>query len=129
MNTRLLALVTGAMMFAAFGQVHAADDTQKTAEQCLMCHGPTFEALQEKTKDWKDEFGDPVQPHVYMDDKAAKPHQGRKILPDCVACHGQHPMPMPPKDYKFKTPSFSTCFGCHHMENFQKCSSGGCHEK
>ena len=60
--------------------------------------------------------------------KAAKAHEGAKLLPDCVGCHGQHPLP-PQKDYKFKEPTVSPCYGCHHMENFQRCSASGCHEK
>ena len=35
----------------------------------------------------------------------------------------------PQKGEKHKQPTFSTCYGCHHMENFQKCSSSGCHEE
>ncbi len=91
-----------------------------------MCHGPSFDDLRAKTKDWKDEFDDPVQPHVYLDSKAAKPHQGEKVLPDYSQCHGVHPIP-PQKGFNHKQASFSTCYGCHHMENFQKCSDSGCH--
>ncbi len=97
-------------------------------EQCLMCHGGSFDALREKTKDWKDEFGDAVQPHQYVDDKTANPHQGAKTFMECTGCHEAHAIPPKPGE-KPGQATFSSCYGCHHMENFQKCSDAGCHEK
>lgn len=116
------AFLLTALVFA--GASYAA----MTPQDCLQCHGP-FEALQKKTENWTDEFGDKVQPHVYLDDKVANPHQGAKVPPNCTGCHEEHPLP-PPANYKPAVPtSFSMCYGCHHMENFQKCGDAGCHEK
>lgn len=120
-----LALAFGVLCTPA-GAADAEDATQTQAKQCLACHGGSLEALQAKTKDYKDEFGDPVQPHVYIDGKSSKPHQGAKVLPDCVGCHGKHPIPRP-KDYQPKKPTFDSCYGCHHIEKFTKCSE--CHDK
>lgn len=86
------AFLLTALVFA--GASYAA----MTPQDCLQCHGP-FEALQKKTENWTDEFGDKVQPHVYLDDKAANPHQGAKVPPNCTGCHEEHPLP-PPGDYK-----------------------------
>ncbi|WP_417204008.1 cytochrome c3 family protein [Sutterella wadsworthensis] len=49
-------------------------------------------------------------------------------MPECTGCHQAHPIPVP-KDFKPEPASLSMCYGCHHMENFQKCSDAGCHEK
>ena len=70
----------------------------------------------------------PVQPHQYLDPNAANPHAGAKVVPECTGCHQAHPIPVP-KDFKPEPASLSMCYGCHHMENFQKCSDAGCHEK
>ncbi|MCI5851798.1 MAG: cytochrome c3 family protein [Sutterellaceae bacterium] len=123
--------VIAAMLLAAAGLFalpsFAADPAPGSPEYCLQCHGP-YDKLREQTKDWKDEFGDKIQPHQYMDPTAGKPHEARKLPPDCKECHGIHSIP-PKKGEKHKQPTFSTCYGCHHMENFQKCSSSGCHEE
>jgi len=127
MKTVFNLVCTGLLLLSACAMAEE-DPSQKQAEECLMCHGGSFEALAAKTKDWKDEFGDQIQPHVYIDGKAAKAHEGRKVLPDCVGCHGKHPVPKP-ADYKMKEPTLSTCYGCHHTENFTRCSTSGCHGK
>ena len=129
MKKLMMTVLTGALMTAAALSAYGADadPTQAQGEMCLACHG-SCDALADKTKNWKNEYGEVVQPHTYIDGKAAKAHEGAKLLPDCVGCHGQHPIP-PQKDYKFKEPTVSPCYGCHHMENFQRCSASGCHEK
>lgn len=127
MKTMIAAALLGAFLgFSALPSL-AADAGNVTADQCLQCHGP-YDTLRAQTKDWKDEFGDQIQPHQYMDPDNAMPHEGKKLAPDCKACHGVHALP-PKKGEKKKEPTFSSCYGCHHMENFQKCSSSGCHEK
>ncbi len=120
------ALLLGAAVSFSSLPASAADASGPTAEECLQCHGP-YDKLRESTKNWKDEFGDQIQPHQYMDPDNALPHQGKKLAPDCKSCHGVHPIP-PKPGFKMKEPSFSSCYGCHHMENFQKCGSSGCHE-
>lgn len=129
MKLTMIAAAAAAAAALAFASlpVLAEEAGEGSAPQCLGCHGP-YEKVRELTKDWKDEFGDPVQPHQYMDAKAAKPHAARKIAPDCKMCHGTHPIP-PTKGMTMKKPTLNSCYGCHHMENFQKCSSSGCHEK
>lgn len=128
----MLGAVCLVLAMAAFGTspaVRAAEtgSTASSAEQCLACHGP-FDKLAEKTKDWKDEFGDPVNPHVWIDKDAAKPHNARQMPPDCLKCHEAHPIP-PKADWKPKQkPDVSYCYGCHHMETFEPCGQSGCHE-
>lgn len=128
-TTSIITLAAAAavlMMLSPAPEVQAAE-TMKP-EQCLMCHGGSFDALREQTKNWKDEFGSPVQPHQYLDPNAANPHAGAKVVPECTGCHQAHPIPVP-KDFKPEPASLSMCYGCHHMENFQKCNDAGCHEK
>ena len=62
-TTSIITLAAAAavlMMLSPAPEVQAAE-TMKP-EQCLMCHGGSFDALREQTKNWKDEFGSPVQP-------------------------------------------------------------------
>lgn len=127
-KTPLLALALSCAVMALSAPPEACAAEKVTSEQCLMCHGGSFDALREQTKNWKDEFDTPVQPHQYLDPNAANPHAGAKVVPDCTGCHEAHPFPIP-KDYKPKEATLSMCYGCHHMENFQKCSDAGCHEK
>ncbi len=99
-TTSIITLAAAAavlMMLSPAPEVQAAE-TMKP-EQCLMCHGGSFDALREQTKNWKDEFGSPVQPHQYLDPNAANPHAGAKVVPDCTGCHQAHPIPVP-KDFK-----------------------------
>lgn len=125
MKTLLLSLLAGSIALMSAG-AHAADPAaiQQDAQKCLMCHG-SFDAIRDKSKNWKDEFDQPVNPHQYIDGKNAKPHAAGKVLPDCKGCHGEHPLP-PPKGYQHKKPTVSTCYGCHHEENFTPC--GKCHD-
>lgn len=123
-----LATVAAAVMVLSGVSMNASAADAPTSAQCLMCHGGSFDALREKTKDWKDEFDSPVQPHQYLDPKSANPHKGEKVVPECTNCHQAHPFPLP-KDTKPEPATLSSCYGCHHMENFQKCSDAGCHEK
>ena len=95
-TTSIITLAAAAavlMMLSPAPEVQAAE-TMKP-EQCLMCHGGSFDALREQTKNWKDEFGSPVQPHQYLDPNAANPHAGAKVVPDCTGCHQAHPIPVP----------------------------------
>lgn len=127
-KTPLLALAAVAAVMALCGAPAASAADKSGPEQCLMCHGGSFDALREQTKNWKDEFDTPVQPHQYFDPNVANPHAGEKIVPECTGCHKAHPFPLP-KDFKPEPASLSMCFGCHHMENFQNCHDAGCHEK
>ena len=84
-TTSIITLAAAAavlMMLSPAPEVQAAE-TMKP-EQCLMCHGGSFDALREQTKNWKDEFGSPVQPHQYLDPNAANPHAGK----GCAGLHG-----------------------------------------
>ena len=86
---------------------------------------PKPESLAAQTKNYKAPSGETVNPHVYIDKLAANPHKS-KVLPDCLKCHTDHGIP--PDKSKIKPANVDYCYGCHHMENFQKCSSSGCHE-
>ncbi len=124
-STAVVAALAGLVL--ACGSLSPAFAADKfTSDQCLMCHGGNFDALREKTKNHADEFGDVIQPHQYLDPQSAKPHEGAKVVPECTGCHEQHAIP--PKG-KPAQASLSTCYGCHHMENFQKCDSAGCHDE
>ncbi|MCL2879879.1 MAG: cytochrome c3 family protein [Treponema sp.] len=96
--------------------------TPKSAE-CLFCHGGSFAELAKTTVDYVDEWGDPVNPHTYVDENKANPHQADKVVPDCLKCHKEHDLPQP------TTPmapvKLSYCFSCHHQETFEVCSD--CH--
>ena len=103
----------------------AAASAAPKPEECLKCHGGTLESLAAQTKNYKAPSGETVNPHVYIDKLAANPHKS-KVLPDCLKCHTDHGIP--PDKSKIKPANVDYCYGCHHMENFQKCSSSGCHE-
>lgn len=103
----------------------AAASAAPKPEECLKCHGGTLESLAAQTKNYKAPSGETVNPHVYIDKLAANPHKS-KVLPDCLKCHTDHGIP--PDKSKIKPANVDYCYGCHHQENFQKCSSSGCHE-
>lgn len=88
-------------------------------EQCLACHGPTFDDLIKKNVQAQSDSG-PVNPHVWI------PHAGgdEKNFTECIECHSQHPMP-PKPGYKDSNASLEPCFACHHNYQLKKCSS--CH--
>ena len=66
-------------------------------EQCLACHGPTFDDLIKKNVQAQSDSG-PVNPHVWI----------------------------PPKPgYKDTSASLEPCYACHHNYQLKKCSS--CH--
>lgn len=94
-------------------------------EECLSCHGGTLEKLAGLTAGYKTPAGDAVNPHTWLDPAAKKPHESRK-LPECLKCHEAHPLP-PKSGYKPKKATVDNCYGCHHMETFESCSSQGCH--
>lgn len=88
-------------------------------EQCLACHGPTFDDLIKKNVQAQSDSG-PVNPHVWI------PHAGgdEKNFSECIECHSQHPMP-PKPGYKDTSASLEPCYACHHNYQLKKCSS--CH--
>lgn len=130
LSARLSALAAALLLGGLGSSMAVAAPAAQTADPqaCLACHGGSLEALADKTKDYKDEWGDPVNPHVYIDRSAKNPHQGKKILPECTKCHEAHPVP-PKPGMKVKTADVSYCFGCHHMETFEPCGQAGCHDK
>lgn len=88
-------------------------------EQCLACHGPTFDDLIKKNVQAPSDSG-PVNPHVWI------PHAGgpEKVATECIDCHAQHSMPPKPR-YKDTSASLEPCYACHHNYQLKKCSS--CH--
>ena len=60
-------------------------------EQCLACHGPTFDDLIKKNVQAQSDSG-PVNPHVWI------PHAGgdEKNFSECIECHSQHPCHLNP---------------------------------
>lgn len=88
-------------------------------EQCLACHGPTFDDLIKKNVQAQSDSG-PVNPHVWI------PHVGgpEKAATECIDCHAQHSMP-PKPGYKDTSASLEPCYACHHNYQLKKCSS--CH--
>ncbi|MDL2306960.1 cytochrome c3 family protein [Desulfovibrio sp. OttesenSCG-928-C06] len=101
-----------------------ADDEAAVIEECLSCHGP-FEDLMEATKDYQDEWGEKVNPHMYVDITQKNPHQSTKIVP-CIKCHEAHPVP-PEGDMAIKKANLKYCYNCHHDETFELCSN--CHKE
>lgn len=86
---------------------------------CLACHGP-FDDLAAATSDYKAPSGETISPHRYV------PHDQDQEIPECTLCHTPHPIP-PDPNYKPKNPpKVDWCYAtCHHMNDFQPCSS--CH--
>lgn len=109
------------LMGAVFSlSCYAQDASRMTKEQCLACHGGSFDAL--VNKDFQIEaVPKPINPHLYI------PHDGStKDFFDCLLCHQQHKIP-PEKGWHDRSAGLDPCFGCHHTEEFQKCSE--CHDK
>lgn len=123
------ALVLSALILSVpgAGAAEAEVSADETTATCLACHGGSLEALAEKTKDYKDDWGDPVNPHVGVDKTLANPHAS-KTPPACTNCHEAHPVP-PQPGMKVKKADVTWCYGCHHMETFEPCGQSGCHEK
>lgn len=96
--------------------------TDKSAE-CLFCHEFQFSELAKLTADWADPWGDPVNPHTYVDEDKADPHHGDKIVPDCLKCHKEHELPAPTS--KVADAKLNYCYSCHHEQTFEVCSD--CH--
>ena len=119
----LLFLLTA---FIAIGSA-SAEPTPMKAEQCLGCHGGSLEKLAEMTPYIKNDWDEVVQPHIYIDEYAGKPHQ-TKMLPDCLRCHTAHSFPPVKTDTKSKA-DLSYCYGCHHTETFDSCTQSGCHRE
>ena len=91
---------------------------------CLFCHGPTYEDLREKTKDYVYN-GEKLQPHTYLDMSKKKPHDSTNPI-DCLQCHVEHEMPAPTGPVK--KPTLDYCINCHHTGNtgpIEACSD--CH--
>ena len=125
---RNLTVKLTALLLSAFvsGSVLADSDTMPP-ENCLGCHGGSLEQLAENTPLIKNEWDEVVQPHLYIDPSAAKPHEST-VLPECLKCHVKHDFPPAPKAEAARA-DYTYCYGCHHMETFQRCSSSGCHEE
>jgi predicted CXXCH cytochrome family protein len=84
---------------------------------CLSCHGP-FEAIAEKTKDFKAETGENANPHVFV------PHTSKKIV-SCTECHEAHELPTSSSTVIAKA-NLEYCFSCHHQKDFTPCAE--CHK-
>lgn len=81
----LPALLSFFLAGAVFAQ-NAPEAMKK--EQCLACHGPTFDELIKKNVQAQSDSG-PVNPHVWI------PHAGglEKAATECIDCHAQHSIP------------------------------------
>lgn len=111
----VLILLTSTIIYPSFSQ----EQKTLTKEQCLACHGPTFEDLIKRNVQVSSDSG-PVNPHVWI------PHQGgnEKNAIECIDCHTQHPMP-PKPGFKDTNANLEPCYACHHNYQLKKCSS--CH--
>ena len=112
----LPALLSFFLAGAVFAQ-NAPEAMKK--EQCLACHGPTFDELIKKNVQAQSDSG-PVNPHVWI------PHAGgpEKAATECIDCHAQHSIP-PKPGYKDTSASLEPYYACHHNYQLKKCSS--CH--
>jgi len=90
---------------------------------CLFCHDHSFQNLAKRTVNYKDRWGDPVNPHVYVDETKGDPHNARLVVPDCLRCHQQHTLPSPTS--AMPTVRLNYCYSCHHEESFEACTD--CH--
>ena len=97
--------------------------TAKSGE-CLFCHNFFYSEVAKLTADYKDRWGDSVNPHVYVDEQKADPHNAGQIVPDCLKCHREHALPAP-TEAVFKPTRLNYCYSCHHEETFEACSN--CH--
>ncbi len=110
-----LVSATDAYMQEAASQAEDSD----VAEKCLACHGP-YDKLAEATSDYVAESGETVTPHMYV------PHAEKQDIPACTECHVPHEIPLDDKTEVVKPDNLNYCYqSCHHMRNFQTCSS--CH--
>ncbi len=108
-----------ALLLAGFVSFPLQSAETLTKEQCLGCHGPTFDDLIAKNVQAQSDSG-VVNPHKWI------PHAGdeEKNATECTECHQQHAFP-PPKGYKDEMASLEPCYSCHHNYQFKKCSE--CH--
>ena len=100
------------------------------SQACLICHEFTFQNLSYLTVDYVDGWGQPVNPHVYVDTNrgmthANNAHNGKLIVPDCTRCHVAHSMPAPTAAQLAVKGKLTFCYSCHHEENWEACSD--CH--
>jgi nitrate/TMAO reductase-like tetraheme cytochrome c subunit len=94
-------------------------ESGKVAAKCLACHGP-YDKLAETTTDFKAKSGETVTPHMYV------PHAEKTDIPACTECHTPHEIPLGDKSEVVKPDNLDYCYhSCHHMQNFQTCST--CH--
>lgn len=118
MNFRLviLSLIAG-VSFISIANAQEASVPTLTKEQCLACHGPTFDDLNKKNVQAPSDSG-PVNPHVWI------PHAGGpdKNFINCTDCHTQHEIP-PKPGHKDSGASLEPCYACHHNFELKKCSS------
>ena len=116
-----LALVAVPVLAAERGKNKAkpaATEKSPTAA-CLDCHGP-FDKLASAPPNFVSQSGETVNPHRYV------PHDLKEI-PECVGCHKPHSAdPTKSELDALPKPNITTCFSCHHAENFKSCKS--CHK-
>ncbi len=111
----ILCLVFGTLGLAT---QQAAKPEKMNKDQCLACHGP-FEKVIALNLKFKVSEEETVNPHKYV------PHDG-KDAPECTECHTPHAIPPPEKAQIIRPNNVDFCYeGCHHMKNFQPCTT--CH--
>ena len=130
---RFIALILVPAAFFAVGTASGADapavesaSPAMSADMCLGCHGGDLKTLAEMTPVIKNEWDEIVQPHIYIDPAAGKPHASN-VLPQCLECHTAHPFP-PEEKAKRQKADYTYCYTCHHMETFEPCGKSGCHD-
>ena len=92
---------------------------------CLMCHYLSYAELSKHTVDYRDRWGEKVNPHIYVDEARSNPHHERSIVPDCLRCHREHSDPWPTDAERLIKPRLDYCYSCHHEQTFEACSD--CH--
>lgn len=98
------------------------DDSQEPEMEkaiCLACHGP-FEDIAAATTGFKLANGATITPHHKI------PYPDEKVIPECIACHEPHPIPLESKEQVKRPDNIDWCYtSCHHNFLLQRCSS--CH--
>lgn len=90
----------------------------EVSTSCLLCHGPTYEDLREKTANFVDGNGDTIQPHAYLDMSKLNPHDTTVAI-DCLQCHTAHDLPAPSVPVRS---SLDYCYNCHHTQDLVSCT-------
>ena len=104
-------------------------------QACLVCHEDTYAELSKLTVNYVDNWGEKVNPHMYVDNTrgmshANNAHNGRLIVPECIRCHTTaHSMPAPTAAQRTVrkggqvTIRLNYCYSCHHDQSWEACSS------